>query len=173
MPLVLLNMVGIGSVVSPSLAAISKALPLDASFTGRTDIWTFGLEVVQLKLWTGYGFSAFWGSSAVRNLPQGMEWAATAAHSHNGYLDIALATGLPGLALLIVAFVIGPLRNFQAADSGGNNGPLAQALLQVWLFGLYLSSLESFFFDRADPMWFTMVMAMSGLHYLSRYRLAE
>jgi O-antigen ligase len=173
MPLVLLNMIGIGSVVSPSLAAISKALPLDASFTGRTDIWTFGLEVVQLKLWTGYGFSAFWGSSAVRNLPQGMEWAATAAHSHNGYLDIALATGLPGLALLIVAFVIGPLRNFQAADSGGNNGPLAQALLQVWLFGLYLSSLESFFFDRADPMWFTMVMAMSGLHYLSRYRLAE
>ena len=173
MPLVLLNMIGIGSVVSGSLAAISKALPLDSSFTGRTDIWTFGLEVAQLKLWTGYGFSAFWGSSAVRNLPQGMEWAATAAHSHNGYLDITLATGLPGLALLIVAFVIGPLRDFHAADCGGNNGPLAQALLQVWLFGLYLSSLESFFFDRADPMWFTMVMAMSGLHYLARYRLAE
>jgi O-antigen ligase len=173
MPLVLLNMIGIGSVMSESLAAISKALPLDASFTGRTDIWTFGLQVAQLKLWTGYGFSAFWGSSAVRNLPQGMEWAATAAHSHNGYLDIVLAMGLPGLALLIAAFVIGPLRDFQAADSGGNSGPLAQALLQVWLFGLYLSSLESFFFDRADPMWFTMMVAMFGLHYLARFRLAE
>jgi O-antigen ligase len=173
MPLVLLNMIGIGSVVSETLAAISKALPLDASFTGRTDIWTFGLEVARLKLWTGYGFSAFWGSSAVRNLPQGMEWAATAAHSHNGYLDIALALGLPGLALLIAAFVVGPLRDFRAADEGGNNGPLAQALLQVWLFGLYLSSLESFFFDRADPMWFTMLVAMFGLHYLARFRLVE
>ncbi|HET7888062.1 MAG TPA: O-antigen ligase [Bradyrhizobium sp.] len=173
MPLVLLNMIGIGSVMSETLAAISKALPLDASFTGRTDIWTFGLEVVRLKLWTGYGFSAFWGSSAVRNLPQGMEWAATAAHSHNGYLDITLALGLPGLALLIAVFVIKPLRDFHGADQGGNNGPLAQALLQVWLFGLYLSSLESFFFDRADQMWFTMMVAMFGLHYLARFRLAE
>jgi len=65
------------------------------------------------------------------------------------------------------------LRDFHAADEGGNNGPLAQALLQVWLFGLYLSSLESFFFDRADQMWFTMLVAMFGLHYLARFRLAE
>lgn len=173
MPLVLLNMIGIGSVVSENLAAISKALPLDASFTGRTDIWTFGLQAAALKPWTGYGFSTFWGSSAVQNLPQGMEWAATAAHSHNGYLDITLAMGLPGLALLIAVFVVGPLRDFQAADDGGNNGPLAQALLQVWLFGLYLSSLESFFFDRADPMWFNILVAMFGLHYLARFRLAE
>jgi len=172
-PLVLLNMIGIGSVMSENLAALSNSLPLDASFTGRTDIWTFGLQAAQLKLWTGYGFSSFWGSSAVQNLPQGMEWAATAAHSHNGYLDVTLAMGLPGLALLIAIFVIAPLRNFQVADSGGNNGPLSLALLQVWLFGLYLSSLESFFFNRADPMWFTFLIAVFGLHYLARYRLSE
>jgi len=172
-PLVLLNLIGIGSVVSENLAAISKALPMDASFTGRVDIWTFGLQAAELKPWIGYGFSSFWGSSAVQNLPQGMEWAATAAHSHNGYLDVTLAMGLPGLVLLIVVLVIGPLRNFHAADCGGNNGPLALALLQVWLFGLYLSSLESFFFDRADPMWFTLLMAVFGLHYLGRFRLSE
>lgn len=172
-PLVLLNLIGIGSVMSENLAAISGALPLDTTFTGRTDIWTFGLQTAQLKPWTGYGFSSFWGSSAVQNLPLGMEWAATAAHSHNGYLDITLAMGLPGLALLIAVFVIAPLRNFHAADCGGNNGPLALALLQVWLFGLYLSSLESFFFDRADPMWFTLLMAVFGLHYLARFRLSE
>ena len=170
-PLVMLNMIGIGSVMSEHLAAISKALPLDATFTGRTDIWTFGLEAAQLKPWTGYGFASFWGSSAVQNLPQGMEWAATAAHSHNGYLDIALAMGLPGLTLLIAVFVISPLRNFQVADTNGNGGPLAMALLQVWLFGLYLSSMESFFLDRADPMWVTFLMAVFGLHYLARYRL--
>ncbi|MGA2058430.1 MAG: O-antigen ligase [Bradyrhizobium sp.] len=172
-PLVLLNMVGIGSVASENLAAISSALPLDTSFTGRTDIWTFGLEAARLKPWTGYGFSAFWGSSAVQNLPQGTEWAATAAHSHNGYLDITLAMGLPGLMLVAVVFVIAPLRNFHAADCGGNNGPLTLALLQVWLFGLYLSSLESFFLDRADPMWFTFLLAVFGLHYLARFRLVE
>jgi O-antigen ligase len=172
-PLILLNLLGIGSVMSDSLAGMSKMLPLDSSFTGRTDIWIFGLQAAQLRLPTGYGFAAFWGSSAVQNLPEGMEWAATAAHSHNGYLDTTLAMGVPGLALLIAVFVIAPLRNFQAADSGGNNGPLAMAFLQIWLFGIYLSSLESFFFDRADPLWFTFLIAVFGLHYLARFRVRE
>jgi O-antigen ligase len=170
-PLVLLNLLSIGTVMSDGLAEIAKLLPLDASFTGRTDVWTFALQALQSRLLTGYGFEAFWGGSAVRNLPEGMEWAATAAHSHNGYLDTALAIGLPGLALLVVVLVIAPLRNFHAADRGGNKGPLAMALLRIWLFGLYLSSLESFFLDRADPLWFTFLVAVFGLHYLARFRL--
>jgi O-antigen ligase len=172
-PLVLLNLFGIGSVMSESLAEVAKLLPLDSSFTGRTDIWTFGVQASQLRLFTGYGFEAFWGSSAVQNLPEGMEWAATAAHSHNGYLDTTLMMGLPGLALLLAVLVIAPLRNFQAADRGGNNGPLAMAFLRIWLFGIYLSSLESFFFDRTDPLWFTFLVAVFGLHYLARFRLRE
>ena len=171
MPLLLLNLLGVGTVMSDSLAAIAKNLPLDSSFTGRTDIWTFALQAAQLRLPTGYGFAAFWGGSAVQNLPKGMEWAATAAHSHNGYLDIMLTTGVPGLVLLIIVLVIAPLRDFQAADRGGNNGPLAMALLRIWLFGLYLSALESFFLDRVDPIWFTFLVAVFGLHYLARFRL--
>jgi O-antigen ligase len=173
MPLVLLNLFGIGTVMNESLAEAAKILPLDSSFTGRIDIWTFGLQALQLRLLTGYGFGAFWGSSAVQNLPEGMEWAAQAAHSHNGYLDTALAMGLPGLALLIVALVIAPLRDFHTADRGGNTGPLATALLRIWLFGLYLSSFESFFFDRTDALWFTFLVAVFGLHYLARFRARE
>ena len=81
--------------------------------------------------------------------------------------------GLPGVALLIAALVIAPLRNFHAADEGGNNGPLAMALVRIWLFGLYLSSMESFFLDRADPLWFTFLLAVFGLHYLARFRVRE
>jgi O-antigen ligase len=172
-PLVLLNLLSVGTVVNESLAEIAKTLPLDASFTGRTDIWTFALQAAQQRLLTGYGFAAFWGSDSVKNLPEGMEWAATAAHSHNGYLDATLTMGLPGLALLIAVVVIAPLRNFQMADRGGNNGPLAMALLQIWLFGIYLSSLESFFLDRDDPIWFTFLVAVFGLHYLARFRVKE
>ena len=66
--------------------------------------------------------------------------------------------------------VIEPLRNFHRADMGGNNGPLTMALLQIWLFGIYLSSMESFYLDRADPLWFTFLLAVFGLHYLARFR---
>jgi O-antigen ligase len=74
---------------------------------------------------------------------------------------------------LILIIVIAPLQNFQAADAGGNNGPLAMLFLRIWLFGLYLSSVESFFLDRADPIWFTFLLAVFGLHYLARFRLRE
>ena len=169
-PLLLLNMIGVGSVMSDSLGAIAKMLPLDSSFTGRTDIWGFALQSLQPKLLTGYGFAAFWGSTAIQGLPEGKEWAAFASHSHNGYLDTALGMGLPGLVLLIVALVIKPLRDFQRAEEGGNAGPLAMAFLQVWLFGIYLSSMESYFLDRADTIWVTLLLAVFGLHYLSRFR---
>ena len=169
-PLILLNLLSVGTVMSEALAEIAKLLPLDSSFTGRTDIWTFGVQSLQGRLATGYGFASFWGSSAIQNLPEGKEWAAFAAHSHNGYLDTTLGMGLPGLALLLAAMVIKPLRDFQACDEGGNNGPLAMVFLRIWLFGLYLSSMESFFLDRADPLWFTFLLALFGLHYLARFR---
>jgi O-antigen ligase len=170
MPLLLLNLLSVGTVIFEGLADLARLLPMDSTFTGRADIWTFAVQSLQERLTTGYGFAAFWGSSAIQNLPEGKEWAAYASHSHNGYLDTALGMGLPGLALLIVAVVIAPLRNFHAADQGGNNGPLAMVLLRIWLFGLYLSSMESFFLDRADPLWFTLLLAVFGLHYLARFR---
>jgi O-antigen ligase len=172
-PLVLLNMLSVGTVMSDTLAEIAKLLPLDSSFTGRTDIWGFGVESALKRLPTGYGFAAFWGSSAIRDLPEGKEWAAFAAHSHNGYLDSTLAMGLPGLVLVVAVLVIAPLRNFHAAEEGGNNGPLTMAMLRIWLFGLYLSSMESFFLDRSDPLWFTFLVAVFGLHYLARFRFSE
>lgn len=170
-PLVILTLLSIGTVMSDQLAAIAKLLPLDTSFTGRTDIWAFSIQALQAKLLTGYGFATFWGSGAIRSLPQGMEWTEYASHSHNGYLDTALSMGLPGTLLLIAVFVIAPLRDFHHAERSGNGGPLAMALLRIWLFGIYLSSLESFFLDRADPIWFTFLFAVFGLHYLARFRL--
>ena len=172
-PLLVLNMLSVGTVMSDSLAEIAKALPLDTSFTGRTDIWAFAVQALQERLPTGYGFQSFWGTSAIQGLPEGKEWAAFASHSHNGYLDAALGMGLPGLALLLLVLAVEPLRNFHRADLGGNNGPLTMALLRIWLFGLYLSSMESFFLDRASPLWFTFLLAVFGLHYLARFRVRE
>jgi O-antigen ligase len=172
-PLVIINVFSVGTVMNSGLAAVVRMLPIDATFTGRVDIWTFAIESLQARLWTGYGFSAFWGGSSIQNLPQGMEWAEFASHSHNGYLDTALTMGLPGLALLIAVLVIAPLRNFHVADRNDNGGPLAVLLLQIWLFAIYLSSMESFFLDRVDPMWFTLLIAVFGLHYLARFRVRD
>ena len=53
LPLLLLNLLSIGTVMFEGLAEIAKLLPLDSTFTGRTDIWNFGLQSLQTRLATG------------------------------------------------------------------------------------------------------------------------
>ena len=118
---------------------------------------------------TGYGFEAFWFSKSIESGSQGADWARFASTSHNGYLDMALTIGLPGLALLVFAFVITPLRDFQRTLQTPENETLAYFFLNLWLYLLYQNLFEAFFVSRADPMWFALALATCGLRYTARY----
>jgi len=167
-----LNLFSVGTVLNDGLARIVATLPLDATFTGRTDVWRFAVDAVAQRPLTGYGFSAFWGTSGVRDSAEAEgTWAGVAAHSHNGYLDTAVNLGLVGLVLTGLVLVIAPLRDYQRLSERSRPDPFAVMFLQIWLFGLLLSSMESFFYDRSDPIWFTFLVAVFGLHYLARFRL--
>lgn len=170
-PLLALNLLTVGSVANEGLANLTKQLPVDSSFTGRTDIWEFALTAVSEKPIIGHGFAAFWDSAAViaRQTNFGAEWAVTAAHSHNSYLDLAVTIGLPGLALVVLIFVLAPLKNFHAIQAGGRNDPLAKLFLTIWLFGLYFGVTETFLLDRQNPTWFMFALAVAGLHFLARF----
>ena len=173
-PLLALNALGLGSVAFPQFASIVAGLPLDATFTGRTEIWRFAMEHVSSRMFLGHGFSAFWNSESVRSAAADAgSWAGQAAHAHNGYLDAALSMGLPGLALTLWAFVIQPFMDIRRATRLGADPALVLTLAQIWLFGIYLSSLESFFFDRSNPIWITFLFAVFGLRYLACYRAAS
>ena len=148
-------------------------MPFDTSFTGRDEVWGFAFESIAQRPILGWGYLAFWGASFLRDVVPGgavNDWVVIASHSHNAYLDSALALGIPGLLLLIVILVVAPLRNYHRAAERGGATPLANMFLRMWLFGIYLGSLESFFLERTDPIWFTFLVAVIGLHYLSRFR---
>ena len=175
-PLIVLNLLSIGTVVSPTLDAISRLLPIDTSFTGRDEVWKFAFASIAQRPLFGWGYFAFWGSNYVRDVDPGEainDWVVVASHSHNGYLDSALTLGIPGLLLVLWLLVIAPLRNFHQAAAHGQATPLGKLFLGIWMFGIYLASLESFFIDRADPMWFTFLIAIIGLHYLARFRTGD
>lgn len=65
-PMLLLNFLTVGSVVYESAKAILKMLPIDATFTGRTDIWEFAIASIGERPLTGFGYQAFWHSEVVR-----------------------------------------------------------------------------------------------------------
>ncbi|MDD1527490.1 ligase [Bradyrhizobium sp. WBOS7] len=169
-PLIAMNLLTVGSVLSPALGSMTRLLPLDPTFTGRSAIWEFALAAVAEKPITGHGYAAFWDDVTARQTAQGAEWATSAAHSHNAYLDLAVTIGLPGLLLVILVFVLAPLGNFQSAQAHSRSGALAKLFLTVWLFGLYYGTTETFLLERQNPIWFMFALAVAGLHFLARFQ---
>jgi len=172
-PLILMNLLTVGSVMSPVLGSITRALPVDATFTGRDEIWELALKAVAEKPITGHGYAAFWDGITERLTTQGSEWAVTAAHSHNSYLDLAVTIGLPGLVLVILIFVFAPLRNFHEAQAHNRSNALGKLFLTIWLFGLYFGVTETFLLERQNPVWFMFALAVAGLHFLARFQCVE
>jgi O-antigen ligase len=172
-PLIVMNLLTVGSVLSPALGSVTRLLPVDPTFTGRSDIWEFALAAVAEKPIIGHGYAAFWDDVTERQTAKGSEWAVTAAHSHNSYLDLAITIGLPGLLLVILIFVLAPLRNFQAVQAHNRSNALGKLLLTIWLFGLYFGTTETFLLERQNPVWFMFALAAAGLHFLARFQCVE
>jgi len=173
-PLVGLNLLGIGSVLWPSLTSITSTLPLDSSFTGRADVWAYALPRTTETPIFGHGFLAFWNTAAMLyGAEQNTEWASTASHAHNAYLDAVLSMGFPGLLLFLAAFVVQPALDIRRALACGEEPELTLMFQQAWMFTLYLSAFESFFFNRAHPNWVTFLFAVFSLHYLARFKITR
>jgi O-antigen ligase len=172
-PLIAMNLLTVGSVLSPALGSMTRLLPVDPTFTGRSDIWEFALAAVAEKPIIGHGYAAFWDDVTDRQTAKGSEWAVTAAHSHNSYLDLAITIGLPGLLLVILIFVLAPLRNFQAVQTHNRSNALGKLFLTIWLFGLYFGTTETFLLERQNPVWFMFALAVAGLHFLARFQCVE
>lgn len=169
-PLIVMNLLTVGSVMSPALGSVTRMLPVDPTFTGRSDIWEFALAAVTEKPIIGHGYSAFWDDVTERQTAKGSEWAVTAAHSHNSYLDLAITIGLPGLLLVVLIFVLAPLRNFQETQAHNRSNALGKLFLTIWLFGLYFGTTETFLLERQNPVWFMFALAVGGLHFLARFQ---
>ncbi|MCP3411729.1 O-antigen ligase [Bradyrhizobium sp. CCGB01] len=172
-PLIVMNLLTVGSVLSPALGAMTRLLPLDPTFTGRSDVWQLALAAVAEKPVIGHGYAAFWDDATARQTAQGAEWATSAAHSHNSYLELAVTIGLPGLALVVLVFVLAPLVNFQSAQAHSRSGALAKLFLTIWLFGLYYGTTETFLLERQNAIWFMFALAVAGLHFLARFQCVE
>jgi O-antigen ligase len=166
--LILLNLLTVGSLFFDGIAAFNKIAMSDPTFTGRTDIWEFAIENIRERPLLGYGFGAFWETPFTYFQPtvEGSQ-VTFAGHAHSGFLDLALTIGLPGLALAMIWTLVLPFRDFQRCNVNGANPELAALFLRIWMFGIYTCCFESLLFDRGDPTWFTMLVAMFGLRYLS------
>lgn len=98
-------------VFSANIDAVTELLNDPGALTGRAAIWPLLLEYAGDHPWTGAGFSSFWqigDNSPIWTLTAG--WVAVyAAHGHNGFLDLLVTIGVPGLLLAVAVLIVWPL----------------------------------------------------------------
>lgn len=71
----------------------------DATLTGRTQVWSAAMRQIELRPWTGYGYSAVWDDKSGWGP---LAWITKEAgfraqHAHNSWLEQWLGMGLGGL----------------------------------------------------------------------------
>ncbi|WP_157944673.1 O-antigen ligase family protein [Mangrovicella endophytica] len=173
--LALMGLATIGSVLSPTLDSIVQWILPGTTFTGRTDIWRFSLDLLRPHQWTGFGLETFWGSDLTERAEKPFELAwdpRGIVNGHSGYIDLALSLGWPGMAVGVFVLVLQPLADYVRCRPTIENERLADFFLMVLVFMLLNSFMESFFFSRGSPIWMATWLSIVGLHLLARFKLS-
>ncbi|GLR72880.1 O-antigen ligase family protein [Agaribacter marinus] len=88
--------------VSVLYELLLAALGRDPELSNRAIIWELIFPLIEDEWLKGYGFGAFWASSAVQGFVE--RWGFI-GNAHSGYLEVLLHGGIIGLVILILIFL--------------------------------------------------------------------
>lgn len=103
----------------------------DSSLTDRTQIWALLTPSIHEELLRGYGFGAYWASSAADFFLR--RWGYI-GNAHSGYLETLLNGGLIHLVALILLFAAALHKHFHALQQRGAVSQHACALIIIGMF---------------------------------------
>jgi exopolysaccharide production protein ExoQ len=96
------------TIVIGNLTTLETVLGRDLTLTGRTEIWQATLRKLYEKPWLGFGYQGFWhgDNGPFKDVLRFIGPGAYASHSHNGFLELATAVGIIGLATFALGFLL-------------------------------------------------------------------
>ena len=136
-----------------------ELLGRDATLTGRTEIWAVLIREVQTVPWTGYGYNAFWAADSGPVFWVRQETAWDVPTAHNGWIETALAIGLPGVLLMALVYLRAVSRALGRMFTGGE---AYWALPFLAMFGL-VSISESNLMEQNGLSWVLFVATAAAL----------
>lgn len=164
-----LNLLAVGSAMSPGLSGIVRSLGIDPTFTNRADIWRLATNAISHSPIFGYGQKAFWRTEELVYGGEGLEtWAVQASHAHNSYVEMLLIGGFPLLFLSLIWFFVLPIRNMARIDRAGGMTHTGRLFLRIWLYMIFTTCLESLLYESSAGYligWFMFCMSLFGLNY--------
>ena len=143
-------------IAAASYDLILEALGRDASLTGRTEIWTYTLQYALKQPFTGYGYDAFWNGEYSPGAQYAAYWKTP--HSHNGWLEVSIALGVPGLLLMLGIMLITLIRAIVLARYHPTTTPAIFVVLISFAM-LTIGMSEPVFLEKHSLDWMLLVAA--------------
>jgi O-antigen ligase len=142
------------------------------TFTQRTDVWRFALDEFAKRPIRGVGFGSFWDvDPAVQPSLKTDYWFAKpdapTNEAHNGYLDLAVTTGLPGVigaAFLLGRWIVGGLARVRVSLTRATERSALPFSLFLAVFALAFMAhnwLESSYFTAESA--FGLIIVLVGV----------
>jgi exopolysaccharide production protein ExoQ len=158
-------------VVYQNVDLLTGVLGKDATFSGRTRIWSAVLTSISKRPLLGYGYGGFWRglSGESGNVISSVGFGVP--HAHSGYLNIWLQIGAIGLGMFLAALFVA-LRNAFACFKPD------RPMWVDWYSGLLLLVVlanldESYILNINEMTTILFVMAYIGLSRLARPRVVH
>lgn len=134
------------------------------TLSGRVAIWASIMPYIREHFLLGSGYGSFYAiGEASPMLRLGVnKVVAGVGHSHSGYFEILLTTGIIGLILALVALVFLPFYRFWTSSE--RDIPLASMGAGVWFFGVVQNFTEAQFFAPDKESWSFVVVFILVMH---------
>ncbi|QAY77485.1 O-antigen ligase [Sphingosinicella sp. BN140058] len=158
----LLSVIGVGLFLASEFYWDALAAPFSSkdAFTGRVQIWPVLIEYAQDHWMLGSGYGAFWnigGTTPIYNYASG--WLTEITSGHNGYLDLLIQIGFPGMLIVVFAALIWPLVKLLSSRTiPRQTGALLVTLL---LFCAGHNLTESSLFDRDQILQVFLIITLA------------
>ncbi len=144
------------------------ALGRDITLTGRTELWDHTTGDLRDHWMGGWGYAAYWWGSNGPAAVYTDGWGITSAH--NGWIEIMLDMGLPGLVLMVL-LMLKLLAGGALAARYGDPRNETWWVLAVALGQLAISISESLFLERHSLNWVVFVIGVVRVSLLWRARM--
>jgi len=137
---------------------ISELFRDPTAFTGRMALWMSLWDMVQSDPMFGTGYGSFWNlgsNSPISGLVHPDHWTAQTGQGHNGYLDLLVMVGVPGLLFALAGFLLPPLRAIAPLTKA--RPAIAALLLSVTILLMGVNTMESFIAQGDTGFWVLFV----------------
>jgi O-antigen ligase len=159
---VVLLAIGLAVLFFVNYDTIARILSDPEQFTGRAAIWQGEIAFIRDHPLAGSGFGTFADTGTVSPIHDYVGgWVNAVAQGHNGYLELAVTTGMVGFVLGMIALVLSPVRIFW---SRGDMEPWLKSLLfAFFVFFVLHNFMESDFLASDGIVWTAFLVMFAVL----------